>query len=36
MPFRKPIKVGFGDIDNAGIVYYPWFMHYFHLAIEEF
>ena len=36
MPFSKPIKVCFGDIDNAGIVYYPRFMHYFHLAMEEF
>jgi len=36
MAFRAPIKVCFGDIDNAGIVYYPRFMHYFHLAIEEF
>jgi 4-hydroxybenzoyl-CoA thioesterase len=36
MPFRKLIKVCFGDIDNAGIVYYPRFMHYFHLAMEEF
>jgi len=36
MAFRTPIKVCFSDIDNAGIVYYPRFMHYFHLAIEEF
>ena len=36
MPFRTPIKVWFGNIDNAGIVYYPRFMHYFHLATEEF
>ncbi len=36
MAFRKLIKVCFGDIDNAGIVYYPRFMHYFHLAMEEF
>ena len=36
MPYRKLIKVCFGDIDNAGIVYYPRFMHYFHLAMEEF
>ncbi len=36
MPFRTPIKVSFSDIDNAGIVYYPRFMHYFHLAMEEF
>jgi len=36
MTFRTPIKVCFGDIDNAGIVYYPRFLHYFHLAMEEF
>jgi 4-hydroxybenzoyl-CoA thioesterase len=36
MPFRAPIKVCFSDIDNVGIVYYPRFMHYFHLAMEEF
>ncbi len=36
MSFRSSIKVCFGDIDNAGIVYYPRFMHYFHLALEEF
>jgi len=36
MPFRKTISVCFSDIDNAGIVYYPRFLHYFHLAMEEF
>ncbi len=36
MRFGKMIKVCFGDIDNAGIVYYPRFMQYFHLAMEEF
>ncbi|HUL31325.1 MAG TPA: thioesterase family protein [Thermodesulfobacteriota bacterium] len=36
MIFKKGIKVCFGDIDNAGIVYYPRFLHYFHLAMEEF
>lgn len=36
MSFRAQIKVRFGDIDNAGIVYYPRFMHYFHMAMEEF
>ncbi len=36
MAFRKLIKICFADIDNAGIVYYPRFMHYFHLAMEEF
>jgi 4-hydroxybenzoyl-CoA thioesterase len=36
MAFRAQIKVCFSDIDNAGIVYYPRFIHYFHLAMEEF
>ena len=36
MAFRAPIKVCFSDIDNAGIVYYPRFVHYFHLAMEDF
>ncbi len=36
MTFRIPIRVCFGDIDNAGIVYYPRFLHYFHLAMEGF
>lgn len=36
MAFRTNIKVCFSDIDNAGIVYYPRFMHYFHLSMEEF
>jgi 4-hydroxybenzoyl-CoA thioesterase len=36
MAFSALIKVCFGDIDNAGIVYYPRFMHYFHVALEEF
>lgn len=36
MLYRKEIKVCFSDIDNAGIVYYPRFLHYFHLAVEEF
>jgi 4-hydroxybenzoyl-CoA thioesterase len=36
MTFRAHIKVCFSDIDYAGIVYYPRFLHYFHLAMEEF
>ena len=36
MAFRAPIKVCFSDIDYAGIVYYPRFLHYFHVAMEEF
>jgi 4-hydroxybenzoyl-CoA thioesterase len=27
--------VRFADIDHAGIVYYPRFFHYFHVAFEE-
>jgi 4-hydroxybenzoyl-CoA thioesterase len=36
MAFKSHIKVCFGDIDNAGIVYYPRFLHYFHVALEDF
>ena len=34
--FRSQLKIRFGDIDRAGIVYYPRFLHYFHVALEEF
>ena len=34
--FRSKQKIRFGDIDRAGIVYYPRFLHYFHVAMEEF
>ena len=36
MHFRSKQKIRFGDIDRAGIVYYPRFLHYFHVALEEF
>ena len=36
MAFFSQLKIRFGDIDRAGIVYYPRFMHYFHVALEEF
>lgn len=36
MAFRARQKVRFGDVDHAGIVYYPRFIHYFHVAMEEF
>jgi 4-hydroxybenzoyl-CoA thioesterase len=36
MAFRSIFKIRFGDIDHAGIVYYPRFLHYFHVALEEF
>lgn len=36
MAYRALIRVCFSDIDYAGIVYYPRFLHYFHVALEEF
>jgi 4-hydroxybenzoyl-CoA thioesterase len=36
MAFRSQLKIRFGDIDRAGIVYYPRFLQYFHVALEEF
>lgn len=35
-PFRYSMPVRFADVDHAGIVYYPVFFHYFHIAFEEF
>lgn len=35
-PFRAHLLVRFGDIDEAGFVYYPRLVHYFHVAMEEF
>ena len=35
MGFHVAVKVRFSDVDNAGIVYYPRFFHYFHVAFEE-
>ncbi|HLU66425.1 MAG TPA: thioesterase family protein [Kofleriaceae bacterium] len=34
--FRYTTPVRFAEVDHAGIVYYPRFFHYFHLAFEEF
>jgi 4-hydroxybenzoyl-CoA thioesterase len=34
--FSTNITVRFGDCDPAGIVYYPIFFHYYHIALEEF
>jgi YbgC/YbaW family acyl-CoA thioester hydrolase len=34
--FSIRLAVRFGDCDPAGIVYYPVFFHYFHVALEEF
>jgi 4-hydroxybenzoyl-CoA thioesterase len=31
--YTQPVR--FADVDHAGIVYYPRFFHFFHLAFEE-
>ena len=31
--FTTPVR--FADVDHAGIVYYPRFFHFFHVAFEE-
>ncbi|HKY32901.1 MAG TPA: thioesterase family protein [Candidatus Polarisedimenticolia bacterium] len=36
MSYTAAVKVRFGDIDRAGIAYYPNLFHYFHIAFEEF
>lgn len=36
MPFRTSVPVRFGDVDHAGIVFYPKFFIYFHEAFERF
>ena len=36
MAFTTRIKVRFGDVDPAGLVYYPVLFHYCHIAMEEF
>jgi 4-hydroxybenzoyl-CoA thioesterase len=33
--FEYSAPVRFADVDHAGIVYYPRFFHYFHVAFEE-
>ena len=35
-PYHARLPVRFSEIDRAGIVYYPRFFHYFHIAFEEF
>ena len=36
MTFRSRQTVRFGDVDPAGIVYYPRYLHFCHVAMEEF
>lgn len=35
MIFTKRYRYRFGDIDEAGIAYYPALLHYFHCAFED-
>ena len=35
MSYAYTTPVRFSDVDHAGIVYYPRFFHFFHLAFEE-
>jgi 4-hydroxybenzoyl-CoA thioesterase len=36
MAYRTTVPVRFGDVDKAGIVYYPRIFHYLHIAQEDF
>lgn len=36
MPYRTQLTVRFGDVDRAGIVYFPRIFHYLHVAQEDF
>ena len=36
MAYRTTLAVRFGDVDKAGIVYYPRIFHYLHVAQEDF
>ena len=35
-PFVHRMPVRFSDVDHAGIVYYPRYLHFFHVCFEEF
>lgn len=36
MSHRFAIPIRFGDVDSAGIVYFPRFMHFCHVGMEEY
>lgn len=36
MKLVQKLRVRFGEIDEAGIVYYPRFFHYYHQLFEDF
>ncbi len=35
-PFETRFKIRFGEVDQAGIAYYPNVLHYCHVVFEEF
>ena len=35
MSWKTRLRYRFGDIDEAGIAYYPKLLHYFHCAFED-
>ena len=35
MAWKTQLRYRFGDIDEAGIAYYPKLLHYFHCAFED-
>jgi 4-hydroxybenzoyl-CoA thioesterase len=36
MALRFPLAVRFGDLDSAGIVYFPRYLHFCHVGMEEY
>ncbi len=34
--FSSTYRIRFSDVDHAGILYYPRFLHYFHCCFEDF
>lgn len=36
MAYKTTLPVRFGDVDKAGIVYFPRIFHYMHIAQEDF
>jgi 4-hydroxybenzoyl-CoA thioesterase len=36
MSHRFPLDVRFGDLDAAGIVYFPRYLHFCHVGMEEY
>ncbi len=34
--FTSSVRVRFDDVDHAGVVYYPRFLHFFHVVFEDF